>query len=71
MEPFNVDIKDVAASEEAVQKERTTQPIDWWTVARRVGILMAFVYGSRFVGKIIKHRGFSFLVSSEYDPGAL
>jgi hypothetical protein len=40
-------------------------------VAGKVGILMAFVFGSKLIGKIIKHRGFSFLASSEYDPEAL
>jgi hypothetical protein len=58
-------------SDVPIQRTRTSQPLDWWTVAQRVGFLMAFVYGSKFVGKIIKHRGFSFLASSEYDPGAL
>jgi hypothetical protein len=60
-----------ATSEVPFQKERIPQPIDWWMVARRVGILMVIVYGSRFVGNIMKHRGFSFLAPSEYDPGAL
>jgi len=60
-----------ATSQVPFQKERIPQPIDWWTIARRVGILMIFVYGPRFVGKIMKHRGFSFLAPSDYDPGAL
>lgn len=58
-------------SDEPVPKERMPQTVNWWTVARKVGIMMAFLYGSKFVGKIIKHRGFSFFTSSEYDPAAL
>jgi hypothetical protein len=60
-----------ATSQVPFQKEGIPPPIDWWTIARRVGILMIIVYGSRFVGKIMKHRGLSFLAPSEYDPGAL
>ena len=58
-------------SDVPVPKERMPQTVNWWTVARKVGIMMAFLYGSKFVGKIIKHRGFSFLISSDYDPAAL
>jgi hypothetical protein len=60
-----------ATSQVPFQKERIPRPIDWWTIARRVGILMVLVYGSRFVGNIMKHRGFSFLAPSEYGRGAL
>jgi len=56
---------------EPVQGERTPQTMNWWKVVRRVVILMAWVYGSRFLGKIVKHRGFSFLTLSEHNPGTL
>jgi len=57
------------AMNEPVQGERIPQTMNWWKVVRKVGILMAFVYGSKFVGKIIKHRGFSFLTLSEGNVG--
>jgi len=58
-------------SDEPVPKERMPQTVFWWTVARKVGIMMAILWGSKFVGKIVKHRGFSFLTSSSYDPTTL
>jgi hypothetical protein len=71
MEPLKVDPRDTTASKlPTCRRQSESQPIDWWTVARKVGILMVFVYGSRFVGRIIANRGFSFLAPSEYNPGA-
>jgi len=50
---------------------KISQTLFWWRVVRRVAILYAFVYGSKFIGKIIKHRGFSFLIPAESNVGGL